>query len=86
MAFVIQTITAFIGEEDGEEGVWGFRDQKTGAWVPMVCADEKRVETLYPIALEIQEAIGKPFRVLQFSVRTDITDETKAKYEHSPTL
>jgi hypothetical protein len=81
MPFEIQTITAFVGvDEEGSEGLVGFFDPELRTWVPLVCADEKRVESMYKLAVQVMEPLNKPFRVLQFSTRADISEETKAKY------
>lgn len=81
MAFEIRTITAFVSkDENGEEGLLGMMDPTTGTWIPMVCADEKRVQSLYPMAVEASKLSGLPLSVLQFSVRTDITEQVKQQY------
>lgn len=81
MPFTIRTLTAFVAtDQDGEEGVMAALNQDDGTWVPLVCADESRVESMYPIAVSISETMNVPFRVMQFSQREDITDEVAAKY------
>lgn len=49
--FRITSITAFttIGK-DNEEGVMAFRDEAQGVWMPMIAADEHRVNDLRRIA------------------------------------
>lgn len=72
--FTIKTITAFVAiGNDGEEGVMGQLVQNV--MMPFVCADEIRLQILLPLALKISKDSGIPFRVLQFSTRSDITDQ-----------
>ena len=79
MAFKIKTVTVFVAiDENNEEGVMGFKSDM--GWMPLVCADEERIRKVFPIAEQIKKASGKDYRVLQFSVRTDVTDEIKKKY------
>lgn len=81
MAFKIESVTAFVAiDEDGEEGIMGFKNPMDGTWMPLVCADEKRVEKMYPMAEAISNISGKPYRVLQFMVRMDITDDVIKKF------
>jgi hypothetical protein len=53
--FRIEALTAFtiIGEDD-EEGVMAFHDAATRTWIPMIAADERRVEQLRGIARSIR--------------------------------
>ena len=78
--FVITKITAFVAIDpiDGDEGILAFNSD-TG-WMPLVCADEDRIKSMIPVAEEISQATGKKYRIIQFSVREDVTDEVKAKY------
>lgn len=69
----IEKITAFVAiDEDGNEGVMGFRNGNQ--WIPMVCGDTERMQSLYPVAVQISQLSGKDFRIIQFSNREDITD------------
>jgi hypothetical protein len=84
MAFEIKTITAYVAvDKDGEEGIIATRMGEV--WMPLVCADEKRVASMYNAAKQICAIDNKEFKVLRFAVREDVTDETKAKYEKSST-
>jgi hypothetical protein len=74
--FKIQTLTAFVATgEDGDEGV--IAEKVNGAWMPFVAADEDRLKSLYARA----KTLGQKFRIVQFSVPTDITEEVKEKYQ-----
>jgi len=76
----IDTITAFVSvNEEGHEGIMAFRGNV--GMIPMVCADEERALSLIPIANELSEHAGVKYRVVQFSIRTDITEEITAKHE-----
>jgi hypothetical protein len=82
MAFTIETVTAFISvAHDGEEGVLGATIGNT--IVPLICADPERVKSMFPIAQRISRETGIPYRVIQLSVRTDITDEINKQYNSS---
>jgi hypothetical protein len=77
----IDTLTAYVATgEDGQddEGVMAYFQPGHG-WIPMVGADMDRVRALLPIAEKVAAAAGKPYRVLEFSVRRDVTAEVKAK-------
>lgn len=79
--FKMTVLTAIVGEDDnGEEGVWGFLDPVNRTWIAMISADEERMKIIYPQALAMSKDSGRPFKVLQFSVRTDITQEVREKY------
>lgn len=82
MAFRIETITAFVATTNADEGIIGFFNAKDKEWVPLVCADEKRVESVIKLAEVAKQETGHDYRILQFSVRRDVTDEIKEKYSH----
>lgn len=79
--FKITKVTAFVAidPKDGDEGVMAFLSD--GGWMPLICADEARIESMLPIAEEISVASGKPYRIIQFSVREDVTDQVKDNYD-----
>ena len=56
-------------DQDGDEAVCGFL--YAGKWIAMVAADEKRVESLRPIAAEIVAETGKIVRLVKFTERID---------------
>lgn len=81
MAFTIQKITAFISVgPDGEEGIIGSR-LADGSWLPFVCADEKRIEQVFPIAEQIAKANSIEYKIVQFDNRVDVTDQIKEQYK-----
>jgi hypothetical protein len=59
---------------------WGLRTLTNGTWLPLICADEERVKQMYPIAEAITEEAKKPYRVLQFLVRVDVTEDVVKKF------
>jgi len=65
---------AFVMEDSGpdDEGVMGM---SMGEWMlPLVGADMSRVKSLIPHADTIAKAAGKPYKILRFSQREDITE------------
>ena len=69
--FRITTIHAFttIGE-DGDEGIPAIL--LDGTWMPMVCADKARLDSMRPQAQAIATRTGKSIKLVRFSVRSDI--------------
>lgn len=78
---IINEIFAFVAtEKDGSEGIIGARlgeDQ----WMPFVGADMDRVRSLYPIAEQVSRVAGRPFKILKFSNKQDITEEVRRASE-----
>ena len=78
--FVIEKITAFVSDApDGDEGIIGFKSGNS--ILPMIGADQTRVREYYLMAKEISVLYGRPFKVIQFTQRTDITQELKTLYD-----
>ena len=55
-----------------DEGVLAMR-LPNGEWAPMVGADMKRVESLWPFAEHISMLTGKPFKCLRFKLEEEVT-------------
>jgi hypothetical protein len=75
MIFKITTLHAFISEdENGEEGVVSAQMQMPNGltWVPMIMADEKRIQSLRPIAEKAARTQKKKIKLVRFSVREDL--------------
>ncbi len=75
----IERMYAFVQEDTGpdDEEVISAPGRVLGPFhgpvpVPLVGADQGRVETLRPVAQRIADATGKPVKVLMFSVRTEV--------------
>lgn len=78
--FTITKVTAFVGidPKDGDEGVLGFKTPD--GWIPLVCADEARIESMLPMAELIAAETKTSYRIIQFSTREDVTDQVKEQY------
>lgn len=75
----IERLYAFVTEDTGpdDEGVISAPAAVHGPFhthvpMPLVGADQGRVEALQPIAQQIADATGKPVKLLLFSVRTEV--------------
>ena len=77
-----------IDPKDGDEGIMAF-EGANGVMMPLVCADEARIESMLPFAEDIRAHTGCQYRIIQFSTREDVTDQVKEKYlksaHHPPT-
>lgn len=72
--FKIKTISAYVStDKDGTEGVIGSM-APDGQWLPFVCADEDRANSLKPLAKEIAKASGKKVKLVRFSQREDLEE------------
>lgn len=72
MNFRIERIHAFVSvdDTDGDEHVIAlFRN---GQWLPLVAADERRLEQYRAMAQDIARATGRAVRCVRFEVRTDL--------------
>jgi len=80
---VIEKMFAFVSvDKNGNEGVIATTLPGMGPIItPLMGADMKMMERLYPIAKEISQISGAPFKVLEFCIRTDITDQVKEKFK-----
>lgn len=66
---VITELFAFVALDDfdGNEGVMAFHDGNSDTWIPMIGADMTRINSLIPLAEEIEEATGAKFEIRHFS-------------------
>lgn len=80
MGFVITSLSAIVAIDpnSGDEGVWGFNDGVS--WIPMVCADEERLKIILPMAENMAKQYGLEYKVVQFSIREDVTKAAKEKF------
>lgn len=78
--FKIVKLTAFVAidADSGDEGVIGV--QASNGWVPFICADEARIKSILPVAERICAAAGEDYRIIQFAVREDVTEEIKRQF------
>ncbi len=67
---------AFVAEDAGpdDEGILGMR-MDNGEWMPFVGADQARIKSLLPFAKIVSKDMNTSFRILEFSVRKDVTEE-----------
>lgn len=71
MGHLISELYAFVcTEADGGEGVAAA--YIGDAWMPLVAADQARVESLRPIAANISKISGVPIRLVKFSQRENL--------------
>lgn len=76
MSFKITTLTAFISvDEDGEEGLIGLPIGDGMLSLPAIAADKTRVDELYPQVKAFSKMFGFKFKVIELSVRKDITEQ-----------
>ncbi len=70
----ITEIYAFVSVDEGGEGVIGMTMPIDGreTFMPFVCADKTRMESLKPFAKEIGKKSGKKIRLIKFTNRKDI--------------
>lgn len=69
---VIETLSAYIAVDDSGEGIAAFQDVARGVWMPMVAADQARIDSLRPMAQTIAKMSGRRVVLARFSTREDI--------------
>jgi hypothetical protein len=80
----ISQVTAFVSlDENGNEGVLGAKLGET--FYPLICADDERIQQMFPIAEDISKTMEMPYRVLRFSAREDVTEQIKLQYSSKAT-
>lgn len=67
----IKSIYAFLSVDEGGEGVCAAPIGDLGA-VPLIAADEARLESLRPVAKYVAAVFGKPVRLVQFTERREL--------------
>jgi hypothetical protein len=67
----IEHVWAFLSVDDGGEGVCAAPMGGLGM-VPLIAADEARLESLKPIAAHIAKMFGKPVRLVKFTTREEV--------------
>lgn len=72
----IDTIWAFVSvdPEDNTEGVIAGPLLGPGSVIPFIAADEARLASLRPLAQKFAKQLGRPVRLLKFSIREVIED------------
>lgn len=72
--YKIEEIYAFVAEEEQGEGIIGQTvviDNQL-VFMPFVCADKSRMESLKPLASKIKKESGKTIKIIKMTKRTDI--------------
>jgi hypothetical protein len=67
----ITEMYAFVSIDEGGEGVVGMTMPVGGreTFMPFVCADKKRMESLKPIAIQLSKESGKTIRLIKLDNR-----------------
>lgn len=66
----IDQMWAFIATDEDGEGVSAF--MSNDIWMPMVAADEARVDSLRDMAKQLAQQSGQSITLAKFSVREDL--------------
>jgi hypothetical protein len=61
-----------VDAQDGNEGVCAA--MIGGVIMPLIAADEKRLEQIVPIAKEVAAETGTKFKLVRFSNREEVSD------------
>lgn len=70
MSFKITEIYAFVAVEDGDEGIPAM--QIGPLTLPLVGADQTRVDEMRAIAQDIADATGRRMTLARFTMREDL--------------
>lgn len=70
--FVIVELYAFIAQGPQGEGVAGYMDPATNTMMPLVGADQARVDSLRALAQTVSTVTGLDLTLARFTVRTDL--------------
>ncbi len=72
----IDEIFAFVSVDEKGEGIVGQSVMLMGQsiFMPFVCADKARMESLKPLAKKIAKETGKKIRLIRLSVREEIEE------------
>lgn len=78
----IDTIYAFISSDETGEGVCGMPLPNGSGILPMIAADEKRLESLRPIAQMLASFTKKKIKLIKLSVREDLETIEPQEEQH----
>jgi len=72
----IEQVYVFVSVDKDGEGIVGQTIQMMGApvFMPFVCADKARMESLKPLAKKIAKESGKKIKLIRLSVREEIEE------------
>jgi hypothetical protein len=71
----IDEMWAFISSDATGEGVCAMT-HTSGYWLPMICADMLRVESLMPVARALATQTNKKIKLIKLTVREEIMEIT----------
>lgn len=71
---LIEEMYAFVAvdEDDQIEGITAFRNTD-GGWMPMVGADQERMDSFRPMAQMLANQSGQTIKLIHFSNRAEVT-------------
>jgi hypothetical protein len=73
MAFKIETLWAYVSENDkDEEGICGYQDPKTQQWLPMIAGNHAHLQALKPFAHQIAKVTKRKVKLVKFIAREDL--------------
>ncbi len=70
MKLRIDELFLFVAENEEGEGLIGHRSGDQ--WIPFVCADKARLNSLRPMAENIARESGKKIKLIKFTTRTEL--------------
>jgi hypothetical protein len=72
----IEEVYIFASSDKDGEGILGQTIEMMGKpiFMPFVCADKKRMESLKPLAKKIAKESGKKVKLIRLSVREEIEE------------
>lgn len=78
--FVINEVHAIVSVDpkDANEGV--IATLLNDAWMPLISADNERLEFIIKEAERLSKAAGISYKVIRFSSREDVTEQVKKDY------
>jgi hypothetical protein len=68
----IDEVWLFVSVDETGEGVCAAQLMGAGSMVPLIAADQARVEALIPIARQIAKDSGKQVKPIKLSARTEV--------------
>jgi hypothetical protein len=78
MGFEVKEVWALTHiDNNGEEGIVGML--MGNQWMPFVCADKKRLDSMLPEAKSIAKATGKKIRLIKLSELTVVSEDINAE-------
>lgn len=70
MSDQIKKVKVFLSQNEFGEAIVG--QSIDGLYMPFVCAGDRSVELMRPLAQKIAEATGKVIKLVEFSVREEL--------------